>query len=250
MGNTLCGSAIDAFKQRIVDHLLPEFCTHKSRGWDVSGFKQDWSRVSEADASDFLKGLDSGLIRHVGRGQYCAAICGAKEQFFWSGSKKKTPRPIYLWMEPIITVAALTRLHFEYGWPRNLIGSQSKDYAFDVAAVTSIDSSNEHIACEVKKTELEIQRLVTMMQDLAARNVTSESDLTKHQINAYRKLNALRERKAPVFWALGPNRTGQIFQMSYENGEAHFHSCGTEALAHIGRSPSCDRSLDRPPSAE
>jgi hypothetical protein len=36
-----------------------------------------------------------------------------------------------LWVEPIITIGALSRLHFEFGWPAAMLGMQTDDYAFD-----------------------------------------------------------------------------------------------------------------------
>jgi hypothetical protein len=98
------------FKDRILGDLLPTFCNHPSRGWGCEGFKEDWKNVSEKDAADFLLALDAGLIEHQGRGLYRAPKSMASEQFFWSGKKSALPRPVTLWVEPIITVAApLTR---------------------------------------------------------------------------------------------------------------------------------------------
>ena len=52
-----------AFRDRIVGKLLPTFCNDPSRGWGCEGFKEDWTKVSEKDAADFLSALDAGLSR-------------------------------------------------------------------------------------------------------------------------------------------------------------------------------------------
>src|SRR5690349_9926108 len=104
-----------AFEDRILNELLPIFCNDSSRGWGCDGFRNEWHKVSEVDAQDFLRGLDNGLVEHVGRGLYRAPKSLASEQFFWSGRKNTHPRLVTLWIEPIITVAVLSRLHFDLG---------------------------------------------------------------------------------------------------------------------------------------
>lgn len=207
--------AIEAFRQRILTDLLPQFCDDPSRQFGSEGFTATWSKVTDVDASDFLRGLDAELVRHVGRGQYAAPRSAAKEQFFWEGGKNTLPRPITLWLEPIITVAGIARLHFDFGWPVALIGAQSTDWAFDFAAYADESGGPECIACEVKKSVKELTTLVDNMKQLAAEGVASEVGLTKNQINAFRKLDALRKREIPIFWALGPGKASYCFEMTY-----------------------------------
>ncbi|RYD75633.1 MAG: hypothetical protein EOP84_17990 [Verrucomicrobiaceae bacterium] len=178
---------LDIFKRRILEDLLPEYCNDPTRRWGTTGFQPDWSRVAEPDAADFLKALDGGLLQHVGRGQYVAPRSAAKETFFWEGPKSIKPRPTYLWIEPVITAAGIARLHFEYGWPIDAIGAQSADWAFDIVAFKSSTSDSEHIVCEVKKSEREIEQLVSFMQDVAAHGVADEVGLVGAQKNAFRK---------------------------------------------------------------
>jgi hypothetical protein len=37
-----------------------------------------------------------------------------------------------VWIEPVVTIAAMARLHFEFGWPISCLGMQSKTWAFDL----------------------------------------------------------------------------------------------------------------------
>jgi hypothetical protein len=209
---------LKAFKDRVLVDLLPKFCDDSSRGWGSDGFKPDWSKVGEPDARDFLRALDANLVEHVGRGQYRAPRSAHKDQFFWSGSKNVMPRPFFLWAEPIIAVAGLARLHFEYGWPGELLGTESSDGAFDLATYARSDLMNEHIACEVKKSTSELNLLVDLMRQFAAANVQSEALMSRGEINAFRKLQALIARKAPIFWAMGPGGLNYVFRMSYGEG--------------------------------
>ncbi len=219
---------LEPFKDRVLGDLLPKYCDDPSRGCGSSGFKPDWSKITLLDARDFLRALDANLVEHVGRGEYRAPRSSAKEVFFSPGWKKFTPRPFFLWIEPIITVAALARLHFEYGWPSEFLGTQSLDWAFDLVAYNRPDLKNEHVACEVKKSTSELDRLVKLMLQFAANNVQCEASMSDLEKNAFRKLTALRKRKVPVFWALGPGGTNYVFQMLYGEGDLVTFNPGTE----------------------
>lgn len=226
---------LEAFKHRVLTELLPKYCDDPSRGWGSAGFKPNWGRVSEVDAQDFLQGLDAGLVQHIGRGQYLAKRSASKEQFFWEGQKHIFPRPISLWLEPIITVAGLARLHFEFGWPEHLIGMQSQDYAFDLATYLGAAETTEHVACEVKNSQKQLDDLIKNMRKFANDNVHSEVGLSNKEVNAYRKLVALRKRKAPIFWALGPERVSFVFNMSYSvDGAVTFSPAEENVLSYRG----------------
>ncbi len=180
----------------------------------TEGFRSEWGRIGDRDAEDFLRELDAGLVDHCERGLYKAAQSKAKEQFFWQGRVKVVPRPITLWAEPIITVAVLARLHFDFGWPKHLLGTQSPGWAFDVTAYRARDLENEYIACEVKKSDSELVRLVMFMKELGEN--LSPDKLHGPKLNAYRKVQGLRLRRAPLFWAVGPNAS-HVFRVDYDD---------------------------------
>jgi hypothetical protein len=224
-----------AFRDLILGKLLPTFCNDPSRGWGCEGFKEDWTKVTEKDAADFLSALDAGLIEHVGRGLYLAPKSHAKEQFFWEGNTNVSPRPVTLSVEPIITVAVLYRLHFKWGWPKNLLGTQSKKWEFDVIAYRASDLSNEYVACEVKKTVAELDQMVELMQRFSADRDLRDAPKSKREENAFRKLTGLQERRAPIFWAVGPNGANKVFRMTYTDGGAvTWKSASEDALTYPG----------------
>jgi hypothetical protein len=237
--NSLQGAAfvtptLQAFKDRIVGDLLPTFCDDPSRGWGCGGFKEDWKNITEIDAADFLLALDAGLIEHQGHGLYRAPRSLATEQFFWSGKKSISPRPVTLWVEPIITVAALSRLHFKWGWPKKLIGTQSQKWEFDVTAYRGSDL-NEYVACEVKKTVAEQDQLVELMQRFSTDRDAGDALMSSKEINAFRKLKGLQARHASIFWALGPNDANKVYRMTYtDRGAVIFKSASDEALSYAG----------------
>ena len=202
------------FKDRILNDLLPEFCDDPARCYDIAGFRHNFVQVDGVDADNFLKGLDAGLVKLVGR-LYRAPRSGAGEQFFWSGGKNLMPRPTTIWVEPIITVATLWKLHDDLGWPKDLLGTQSGDGAFDVMAYVDMASKSEYIACEVKKTTKELDSLIRTMRKFAALPVDAvASDREK---NAFKKIVALRKRRPPLFWAVGPGGNSLAFKLSYSD---------------------------------
>ena len=223
------------FKDRIVGELLPIYCNDPSRGLGCEGFKANWKKVTDVDAADFLLALDAGLIRHLGGGLYRAPRSRASEIFFWAGLKSVSPRPVTLWVEPIITVAVLSRLHFKWGWPRDLLGTQSAKWEFDVTAYLATDLSIEYVACEVKKTVAELDQLVELMQRFAADSSAYEAGKAAKEKNAFNKLKGLKERRASIFWAVGPGGANRVFRVTYaDGGLVTFRPASVDALRYPG----------------
>jgi hypothetical protein len=224
-----------AFRDRIMGTLLPQFCNDQNRGSGCEGFKEDWRKVTEKDAADFLLALDACLVEHLGRGLYRAPRSRASEQFFWSGRKNISPRPITFWVEPIITVAVLHRLSHELGWPKHLLGTQSRKWEFDVTAYRVSDLNNEYVACEVKKTVPELDQLVELMQRFATDPGLCDAIKSSREENACRKLKGLRDRHASIFWAVGPNGANKVFRMTYaDGGRVTFTPASDDALRYPG----------------
>jgi hypothetical protein len=219
---------LKAFEDRVLNDLLPAFCN--ARGWGLEGFRREWDRIGDRDAEDFLRGLDAGLVDHRERGLYRAPRSTASEQFFWQGRVNVVPRTITLWAEPIITVAVLARLHFDLGWPKHLLGTQSPGWAFDVTAYQPLDLKNEHIACEVKKSVSEVHQLVELMVHFGQNQPAGELGGPKK--NAYRKVKALRERRPPLFWAVGPNES-HVFRMDYDRERVMFEQTSGQELRYV-----------------
>ena len=90
-------------------------------------------------------------------GFFLAPLSKAREQIFWTGSKNVDPRPLTLWIEPIITIGALAKLHVLYGWPAEKLGTQSKTWAFDLVGYGA-NKNDELLACEVKKSKAKQKR--------------------------------------------------------------------------------------------
>lgn len=138
-------------------------------------------------------------------------MSAAHEQFFNSGAKGAVDRAFYLSIEPIITVGALARMRFDHGWPPELLGLQSKGYAFDLVAHLE-PSGPAHIACEVKKSAAEVETLIMLMHELGGHpGVDAPSEGPRR--NAWKKVQALRRETMPTFWVLGPAGLSRVFEV-------------------------------------
>lgn len=201
---------LDQFESRLFTEWLEPFCT--ARGFTSEGFvRSSLDKLCSHDAQDFMYALDHGLVTHK-QGTFYTVLSKAKEQIFWEGAKDSQPRSITLWLEPIITIAGLARLHRDFGWAASRIGLQSSTWAFDLVGYRE-DLRNELLVCEVKKTTSEVEKLIGFMLKHANAEASVESTLKGAELNAFRKALALRQSTSTVFWALGPNRYSRVFQV-------------------------------------
>ncbi len=55
------------------------------------------------------------------------------------------------------------------------------------------------------------------MQEFCASdtNATNADECKGSKLNAYRKVCRLRQRRAPIFWAVGPRGVSNVFRVSY-----------------------------------
>jgi hypothetical protein len=205
------------FKRRTVEGWLPTFCHDSKRNLAVCGFRQQSiDKVSTTDARDCMYAIDKGLISDVGGGRYRAPQSQASEELFWAGRRKLSPQPLTLWVEPVITFAALTRLHRDCGWPAGLLGTQPRTlphrWAFDIAAHEPSQPSQYRILGEVKKTRKEAERLLTDLLRL------SEGDPGEVRINSRNKWEALRTHCPTIFWTIGPGGYSKVMTVSHSDG--------------------------------
>ena len=217
---------MSVFEGVLTEHLIPEYQMGDFLKGVEATFKATPLHFGDEDAHYFNTARELGLINHVGGGKYATAQSGAYEKFFNSGAKSQSPRTFTLAQEAVITVGVLARLHLDHGWPQGLIGTQSQDYAFDAVAFLP-EAQAEHIACEVKKTTTEVEKLLQYMHGFCAAGTplddAAQATLKSDGLNAYRKVVALHKRRAPIFWAVGPNGLSQVF-------EAHYPANGWVAL--------------------
>ena len=146
----------------------------------------------------------------LGGGRYRAKLSTANEQLFWTGSRGIVPRRVTLWLEPVITFAAMARLRYEFNWPAELIASQPRSWAFDLAAHSAEDAACYRVLGEVKKTVREARAL-----EDALRWLSEGQEETKFSKNAVRKWKALLHDRPPVVWIVGPEGHSVVYSVEY-----------------------------------
>ena len=159
-----------------------------------------------------MRAIDKRLVEHEA-GVFLSPMSMAKEQIFWTGSKAVEPRPLSLWLEPVITIGALAFLHEKFSWPETNLGLQSKRrWSFDLVGYTN-DLEREPLLCEVKKTDAEIEVLIEYMRCYCTRAPDSTEPSNKIRQNAYRKVQDIRIAWPEYVWVLGPAGKGAVFQI-------------------------------------
>lgn len=213
---------------------LPSFCNAPHRNYSVAGFRQESiCKLSEFDAYWFLVAVDSKLV-FESDGFFVSPQSKAKEQIFWDWGKGKNPRPLNLWLEPIITIGAVARLAKEFGWPIEQLGMQSKTWAFDLVCYDK--RGEEYVVCEVKKTSKEIASLLAVMSSYCVQQPLAQAPANGKERNAYRKVQGVRRSWPRVFWALGPGDAGSAFTVRRDNDPDRFwlNDVGKSALMYQG----------------
>jgi hypothetical protein len=219
------------FEQLLHDTLIPDWVGASDRDMEIVSFAGSKTKLSEFDAAEFMRAWNSGMLNHFERGRYRFRENGSLEQFFSSGLKAQSPRSFTLWLEPIIQVGSMARLHFDFGWPEDRIGTQSKDGAFDVVAFRS-NRDTEAIAGEVKKTELEAERLIELMFAFGLDPNATEPKSGSRR-NAFKKVYALRQRRPPIFWTIGPDRYSKVYSVRYfPEGQVEFVAADKRVLRY------------------
>ncbi|MEI6703028.1 MAG: hypothetical protein WCL71_05760 [Deltaproteobacteria bacterium] len=225
--------ALIEFSRRIADEWLPIYCNDPKRieHHAVEGFKWESVKVSAMDAYDFMCALDHKIVIDTGGGRFRMPQSKANEYMFTHGSNAISPRPLTLWLEPVITIGVMARLHMYYGWPISCLGMQSEDWAFDFVVFKPHDLVKEHIAGEVKKTEKELDTFIANLHRSCVEGDIDIKTLSAARINAHKKWLGLRRSNAPLFWALGPNGYGHIFKVDYSpDGVISLHETTDDQL--------------------
>lgn len=226
-------ATLSLFRQRLYDEWLPAYCAAAQRLYATDGFKDSSiDNLTEHDAHWFMRAIDSGLVSHSA-GDFSAKKSATKEVIFWEGSKSLSPRPITLWLEPIITIGAIAQLCETFGWPKSLLGAQSKTWAFDLVAYDAA-SDKEDVVCEVKKTQKEITNLIKHMRHFSCLAPLKQEPKNSIEKNAYRKVVGIRASWPRAFWALGPGNFGSVFIIKRTKNTELFEltEVPNEVLAH------------------
>lgn len=228
------------FDERMRGEWLTAYCSYPKRHYDSTGFDPSSLRVSEADARDCARAIDGGIVLDLGGGRYRAPRSSCDEVLFWQGHKKKSPRRITVWQEPVITFAALARLHYLHQWPKECLGTQSKDWAYDIVGFRASDEECPVLLGEVKKSAREIRALRDDLLALAKGTVRSSRSQ-----NVLRKWDALLVSRPALLWLVGPREETYLYAPEYSGAGAKLHEVSESAL-HYSTVRMCGRPVHSP----
>lgn len=225
-----------SFQRRLSKEWLPSYCNDPRRRYALEGYRHEYRNLESIDAQDFIYALAAGVVHDTGGGRYRAPRSKATEMIFWEGRKITVPRPITLWLEPIISVASAARLHRDYGWPVTLLGLQSVDWAFDLVAYEDLLSEQMIIAGEVKKSIRELELMIDHLHRFADKPVSATAALSGSALNAARKWLALAAARPRLFWAIGPGSKSEAFTVTYDDqGPRSFDAAPLSELSFLHR---------------
>lgn len=188
------------------------------------GFDATSITVAEADVRDCMLAIDLGVVLDKGGGRYVANQSSAFECLFREGHKVKSPRRISLSLEPVITFAALARLHLAHRWPRENLGMQSKGWGFDLVAYGKPADKNPRIPGEVKKSSVELTQLKDDFLKLSDSGASATGEVKENSARKWRELLTTRPK---LVWLGGPNAESYVFTPSYADGVC----CGRSTLS-------------------
>ena len=112
------------------------------------------------------------------------------------------------------------------------LGLQTADYAFDVATYCGTDGRGLAIACEVKKTRLEVDHLISDLQQYCLNPASEPTSSKPRQLNSYRKLLSLRKNQPTFLWIVGPDGYNSAFAVGHANGSISLTPISAEDLRY------------------
>jgi hypothetical protein len=216
---------LNRFSERVLGTWLSAYCADSRRRYDTRNFVNASIAVYASDAADCMEAIDRNIVSHVGGGRFRAKRSSAQEVLFWDGTRRVVPRKIWLWLEPVITFAALARLHLRHGWPVAKLGTQPPGWAFDVVAYAHEEGDEMAVLAEVKKSRKELDSL---HQDLLA--LTDGAAETSVKPNSLKKWKAIVKFRPQVVWLLGPNEYQYVLVPKYGKDATTLHDSNVARL--------------------
>ena len=216
---------LEKFSRRLHADWLDVYCQDDKRNYDPRGFNATSITVADVDARDCMLAIDLGVVYDTGGGRYWACRSSTREVLFWEGHKTKSPRQITLWLEPVITFAALARLHLVHGWPKDALGMQPRG-AFDFAAFGPSADQPPWILGEVKKSSAKLDllrdELLKLSNGLAIEAVSN---------NSAKKWRSLLTTRPKIVWLLGSNEKSYVYTPHYSCNGCALQSVSSSVLA-------------------
>lgn len=169
-------------------------------------------KIQENDIAWFFRTIELEVLIELPNGNFRTSKPGASESLFWHGSSRRTPSPVGVAIESVISLGAIGRLIDEYGWPAHCIGAQNGAWGFDLTGY-SHESDQIILQCEVKTTSHEVDRMCTYIKTVLDGLHADDLATLSQRKNWDKKIKELLSAPPEVLWALGPNGYQRIFRV-------------------------------------
>lgn len=82
----------DDLRHLLLTRLLPVYCNDQKRSYSIEGFKNNSIKVSDYDAYNFIRTIESNIILDNGGGRYFLPLSNGEDVLFTEGHKKNEPK--------------------------------------------------------------------------------------------------------------------------------------------------------------
>lgn len=174
--------------------------------------------VTWMDAKHFRRAVECGLVemdQNASSRTFTDQVTSTLSEMW---PDHNYPIPVVRTVEHVIAVAALARLHLDFGWPKECLACHPLGSSFSITASILPKSNSVHIACCVRKSVDELARLVASMM-IVGRGMPLPSKVASDERKTVQRwLQDFRRDFLPLFWAIGPAGEGSLYQISCLNG--------------------------------
>lgn len=178
--------------------------------------------IAWADAKHFRRAVECRLAELDHDGSY--RIHSDQASDVPSEGQLDCGRPIRVVRTPehVIGVAAMARLHLDFGWPRECLTYHLHGSSLSITASLLPKSRSVHVVCDVRKTVDEVARLVANVTTLCRRMPLPSRLASEEGCAAQRWVENFQQDCPPLFWAIGPSGVSTLYQLSYLDGCIEF----------------------------
>jgi hypothetical protein len=224
----------EELQQRILNEWLPPYLV--DCGYEPGGFSPPRTAISEDDARWFLAAIDQGVVELLPKARLLLPGSPIKAMIFWEGSTQRSPRPVTVHMEGVLSAGMAARLHLEFGWPVANLGFEYPPRrpgrrAFDIAAL-GLDGSVQ-LAGEAKKSPRELDHVLSVISECGSAGAHEHSPTESGVKNGHRKWEGLVSCRPKVFFTFGPDEDWSVYSVTYlEEGELHLEPGSRDLLRY------------------
>lgn len=227
-----------SWRKKLIDYLGGDRLSRleRSLGRDPGNYVLDprnAEKIPETDIEWLFRAIESGALTELPDGDFRMPRSGARERLYSHGSSKECPVRVGIWIEPVISIGAVSRLMWAYRWPAECIGLQTGNWGFDLTCYEP-GSEKVVIQCEVKVLEREVDHMCQYFESQLNGTGSEDTGTTAQRKNWNKKLVELNSTRPKIFWALGPGGYEHVYRVERTGplGELRLKKASSALLRH------------------